>query len=74
MTGGVPAGCPERNQLLSQGEAAHHRGGGEHERLRLPQVQGECWPAPSAGLRETGCFPRCFQKWDHSDNAALLAE
>ncbi|XP_057606296.1 cytosolic Fe-S cluster assembly factor NUBP1 isoform X4 [Hippopotamus amphibius kiboko] len=36
--GGVAPGRPERDQLLPQGEAAHHRGGGEHEQLRLPQV------------------------------------
>jgi len=40
LIGGVPPGCPERDQLLPQGEAAHHRSGGEHERLHLPEVQG----------------------------------
>lgn len=39
--GGVAPGRPEGNQLLPQSEAAHHWGGGEHERFRVPQVQGE---------------------------------
>lgn len=38
--GGVAAGCAEGNQVLSESQAAHHRSGGEHERLRLSQMQG----------------------------------
>lgn len=45
--GSVAAGCPEGNQFLPQGEAAHCRGGREHEWVRVPQVQGEAGGAGS---------------------------
>lgn len=45
--GSVAAGCPEGNQFLPQGEAAHCWGGGEHEWVRVPQVQGEAVGAGS---------------------------
>ena len=38
--GGVVAGRAEGDPVLSEGEAAHHRSGGEHERLCVPQMQG----------------------------------
>lgn len=47
--GSVAAGCPEGNQFLPQSEAAHCWGGGEHEWIRVPQVQGEAGEAGGAG-------------------------
>lgn len=42
--GGVAAGRSEGDPVLSEGEAADHRSGGEHERLRLSQMQGDWCP------------------------------
>lgn len=57
LPGGGPPGCPEGDQLLPQGEAAHHRCGGEHEWLHLPQVQGKGWFSQGCF-----CFPCCVER------------
>lgn len=38
--GGSFAGCAEGDPVLSEGQAANHRSGGEHEWLRLSFMQG----------------------------------
>lgn len=40
--GGIAAGRAKGDQVLSEGQAAHHRSGGEHERLCLSVMQGYC--------------------------------
>ena len=35
------AGCEEAGELLSKSESSSARGSGEHERIHLPQVQGQ---------------------------------
>lgn len=40
--GGIAAGRAKGDQVLSEGQAAHHRSGGEHERLCLSIMQGYC--------------------------------
>lgn len=45
--GGIAAGRAKGDQVLSEGQAAHHRSGGEHERLCLSVMQGYCLITPS---------------------------
>lgn len=40
--GGIAAGRAKGDQVLSEGQAAHHRSGGEHERLCVSVMQGYC--------------------------------
>lgn len=49
--GSVTAGCTKGDPILPEGEAADNRSGGEHERLRVPKLQGH-WHMHTRTRRE----------------------
>lgn len=53
--GGVAAGRTKGDPVLSEGQAAHHRSGGEHERLCLSIMQGFWLMQTDSLIREPHC-------------------